>query len=288
MVKFGFIGLTDISEALCINLLKRTNTMAYVQSSSIARVEYVSNHGGVPCELATDVVDRADIIFIMHRNLLDVQATLYSILGNLTAQKLVLDLSVVSPADSLELAEMVKETGADYADLTVLKSLQDVESGQATILYGGSSPTFLKIQEYLKFMASTVLKVGGNSSAIMMKACYNVLYTQIQNGVNEMMLLASKAGLFADDIIATIAASSAQNAFIEENGKNISQGNYPVKTAIKKVHKQLTFAQDYSLSKSTPMKGLALTLGLYDSAMDRKIGNHDITEIYTVVERASH
>ena len=29
MLKFGFIGLTNFSEALCVNLLKKVNAMAY-------------------------------------------------------------------------------------------------------------------------------------------------------------------------------------------------------------------------------------------------------------------
>ncbi|MEX1376924.1 MAG: NAD(P)-binding domain-containing protein [Eubacteriales bacterium] len=289
MLKFGFIGLNDISEPLCINLLKRTNNaMVYVCDNSIARVEYTGNSGAVPCEQASDVVDRADIIVIAHSNFVNLQATLYSIMGNLTSQKILLDLSTVSPSESIDVAAMLKPTGVEYADIAVLNSQQEVEAGEATILYGGSSSVFLKIQEYLKLMGKSAIKAGDISSAIAMKACYTILYAQIQNGVNEMLLFANKAGLLVDDIINAINASPAQNIFTQENAKKIVSGNYTLKTPIKSVQRQLEIAHDYSFAHKMPLKGLEHTKALYDSAMDRKIGNHDITEIYTIVERHSH
>ena len=103
-----------------------------------------------------------------------------------------------------------------------------------------------------------------------------------------MVLFASKAGLLVDDIVNAIKASPAQNAFTEQNAKKIASGNFVLKTPIKNVHRQLEIAHDFSLAKKTPLKGLEHTKGLYDSAMDRKIGNHDVTEVYTIVERHSH
>ena len=287
MLKFGFIGLNDVSETLCVNLLKRVNSMAFVNDNSIARVEYLGNHGAVPCELASDVIDRADIIVMTHDNFIASQATIYSVMGNLTSQKLILDLSQLSPNESLEIASMVKPTGADYADLAILNSFEEVESGQATILYGGSSSVFLKIKEYLRLMGKDAIKVGDISAAVTLKACYGILYAQIQNGVNEMLLLASKSGLITEEVISAINASPAQNIFIEENGKKILSGNYSRKIDIKEIQKQLQIASEYSANLKMPLKGLEHTKNLYDSALDRKLGNHDITEIYTIVERGS-
>jgi|GEM_PF-6844971 len=288
MLKFGFIGLNDASEALCINLLKRANAMVFVNDNSIARVEYIGEHGGMPCELATDVVDRADIIVLTNDSFVNLQATLYSIMGNLTSQKIVLDLSIVSPKESLEVKSILKPTGAEYADLAILNGLEQVEAGQATILYGGSSSVFLRIQDYLKFMGRDVVKVGDVSAAVAMKASYSILYAQIQNGVNEMLLFASKAGLLIDDVMTAIAASPAKNDFISENGKKIANADYKANRKIKHLQKQLDIAYDYTINKKIPMKGLTHTKSIYDSALDRKLANHDITEVYTIVERASH
>ena len=42
---------------------------------------------------------------------------------------------------------------------------------------------------------------GNITSALATKVCYNILYAQIQNGVNEMLIYASKSGVLADDVI---------------------------------------------------------------------------------------
>lgn len=127
MLKFGFIGLNDMTEAMCINLLKMPNSMAFVNDVSIARVEYVTERGAVGCEMATDVVDRSDIIVLMHKGYVDLQATMYSIMGNLTSQKIILDLSVISPTQSLEMSSMLRTTGAEYADLATLNTFEEFE-----------------------------------------------------------------------------------------------------------------------------------------------------------------
>ena len=103
-----------------------------------------------------------------------------------------------------------------------------------------------------------------------------------------MLLFADKAGLLVDDIINAIKASPAQNNFIEQNGKKITSGNYALKTPIKHIQRQLDFAHDFTFAKKIPLQGLEHTKAIYDSAMDRKIGNHDITEVFTIVERHSH
>lgn len=288
MLKFGFVGLNDMTEVMCINLLKMPNSMAFVNDVSIARVEYVSEHGAVGCEMAADVVDRADIIVMMHTSFTDLQATMYSIMGNLTSQKIILDLSAISPRQALDISSMLKTTGAEYADITTLNTYKDMEEGKGTLLYGGSSSLFLRIQEYLKVMCNNVVKTGDVSSALAMKVCHSILYAQIQNGVNEMILYGSKNGLYIDDIITALANSPASNAFLNENGKKIANGNFEVKTKIKNVHKQLGFAHDYTFDNKIPMKGLEHTKSLYDSALDRKLSSHDVTELYTIVERASH
>ncbi len=288
MLKFGFIGLNNISEAMCINLMKRANIMAFVSDNSIARVEYLANNGAVPCEMGSDVVDRADIILIAHNSYVDLQATIYSIMNNLTPQKTILDMSVISPSESAEIAAMIESTGIEYADLALLNNFEEVESMKALLLYGGPASLFLKLQEYLKFMCGDVLKVGDTTSALSVKVCYNILYAQIQNGVNEMLLYAAKSNLLADDVIKVIQSSPIKNGFLEENGQKIASGNYSVKTKIKNVHKQLEIAHDISVKNKIPMKGITLTKNLYDSAIDRKLDSHDITEIFTIVERASH
>lgn len=288
MLKFGFVGLNDLTEAMCINLLKMPNSMAFVNDVSIARVEYVSDHGAVGCEVAADVIERADIIVLMHTGFNDLQATIYSIMGNLTSQKIILDMSVISPRQALDIASMLKTTGAEYADITTLNSFEEFEAGGATLLYGGPSNLFLRIQEYLKVMCGNVVKTGEVSTALAMKVCHNILYAQIQNGVNEMLLYASKSGLYIDDIVTALGNSPANNAFLAENGKKITTSNYTVKTKIKNVHKQLEFAHDYTFDNKIPMKGLEHTKSLYDSALDRKLAGHDITELFTIVERASH
>lgn len=288
MLKFGFIGLNDMTEAMCINLLKMPNSMAFVNDVSIARVEYVTEHGAVGCEMATDVVDRSDIIVLMHKGYVDLQATMYSIMGNLTSQKIILDLSVISPTQSLEMSSMLRTTGAEYADLATLNTFEEVEEKKATLLYGGSSNLFLRIQEYLKVMCGNVIKTGDVSSALAMKVSHSILYAQIQNGVNEMLLYAGKNGLYIDDIITALNNSPAKNSFLVENGKKITTGRYSVDTKVKTVHQQLEFAQEYTHQNKIPMKGLEHTKSLYDSALDRKLASHDVTELYTIVERASH
>ena len=288
MLNFGFIGLNDITEVLCLNLMKRTSIMAFAYDNSIARVEYLSERGAVACEMPADVVDRSDIILLSHKNYVDSQATIYSILGSLNSQKIILDLSAIAPKEVIETAEIFKPTGAEYADLAILNSMDDIENSKATILYGGPSTVFLRLQEYLKLMSHDVIKVGELAAAAAMKACYGLLYAQIQNGVNEMLLLASKSGLYVDDVIRAIQTSPAQNAFIDENGKKIIKGDYSVKTKIKNIHRELAIAHEFTMNNNIPMKGLQHTKNIYDSAMDRRLDNKDVTEIYTIVERASH
>ncbi len=192
MVKFGFIGLDDVTEVMCIRLMEKTNSMTYVYDAVTARSEYLGKHGAVPCEMITDVADRADIIFVKYKNAVDVQGAIYAALSSMDSQSIVIDMSPIDMEVSAQLAQMVKDTGADYVDAPIIKGGKSLEDIKTTMLYGGTSATYMKVSDYLSVMTDSVVRCGDNTSGVCMYICYAMMLAQIQNGVNEAVLLATQ------------------------------------------------------------------------------------------------
>ena len=122
------------------------------------------------------------------------RAVYSEILDALDETKTCIDMSTIDPSASIEIAEMVKKTGAGFIDAPVVKSKPAAIAGKLGIYVGGDEQTFEKMRRVLLYMGENVVRMGDNGKGLVMKICHNALVSQIQNGVNETITLAREMG----------------------------------------------------------------------------------------------
>ena len=72
------------------------------------------------------------------------------LLAGVTAGKIVIDMSTVSPAISRRLAERVREKGGDMVDAPVSGSIITLQQGKLSVMVGGRAETFDKLKPMLR------------------------------------------------------------------------------------------------------------------------------------------
>jgi 3-hydroxyisobutyrate dehydrogenase-like beta-hydroxyacid dehydrogenase len=88
------------------------------------------------------------------------------ILTGLRPGSVYVDMSIVSPARSHELAALAQERGAQMLEAPVSASATAAEPRRVTILVGGDAAAFARVEPLLRQLAETVTYVGGNGEAL--------------------------------------------------------------------------------------------------------------------------
>ncbi|MDR3436827.1 NAD(P)-dependent oxidoreductase, partial [Telmatospirillum sp.] len=120
MSKIGFIGLGIMGTPMAGHL-QAAGHQLFV--NTIGPVPEVLSKGGAKvCASAKEVAASAEVIIVMVPDTPDVEKVLFSPAGvaeGLSAGKLVIDMSSISPIETKEFAKRIEALGCDYLDAPV-------------------------------------------------------------------------------------------------------------------------------------------------------------------------
>ena len=282
-MKIGFIGLGIMGESMAANLVSKHDGGVYVSDLNRAQVEKLAAAGAIACDNNIQAAENADIIITMVPKSEHVKSVYTEILPVIDGTKICIDMSTIDPAVSLECAAMVKAKGAQWADAPVVKSKPAAIAGTLGILVGCDEALYPVIEPILKYMGCNVIRMGENGAGITMKICHNALVAQIQNGVNETLGLARRAGISIDDFATAVSYGGAGNFYLESQKENLKNENWATAFSLENEHKDLGIAQRLAAQLGFDMPGLANCKAVYDKGMALGLGKEDWRVTYKIV-----
>lgn len=282
-MKIGFIGLGIMGESMAANLVKKNGDPVYVSDLNKAQVEKLAEEGAVGCADNLEAAKQAEIIITMVPKSEHVKAVYTQILPVLGAGKICIDMSTIDPSVSLECADMVKATGAQWADAPVVKSKPAAINGTLGILVGCDEALYPVIEPVLRMMGCNVIRMGECGRGITMKICHNALVAAIQNGVNETLGLAQKLSISVDDFATAVSYGGAGNFYLESQKENLKQHNWTTAFSLENEHKDLGIAARLAQQARLDMPGLRTCKAVYDKGMEMGLGKQDFRATYKIV-----
>lgn len=283
-MKVGFIGLGIMGESMCENIIKKSGDTVYAFDVMKEKVDLLASKGAVPCASAKELAKASDLIITMLPKPEHVHDVFESVLDVLDSSKICIDMSTIGPSTSVKIAEMVRTTGADFADVPVVKSKPAAVAGKLGIYMGGRQETFDKILPILQCMGENVIRVGDNGMGLVMKVCHNALVSQIQNGVNETLLLALKNGIPVSTFAKAISYGGGQNFYLDTKAAPIEKGDFTTNFSVVNMHKDVHICMDLAKECGLPMPGEANACRVYDKAMEMGLGGEDFCATFKVVK----
>ncbi|MGL5253571.1 MAG: NAD(P)-dependent oxidoreductase [Brevinema sp.] len=280
----GFIGLGIMGEPMSQNLVKkRTNDTVLVYDLDPQKIEVLMKSGAKGASSAKEVVEKSDIILSIIPKSEHVRALCQEVLPAFKAGKIWIDMSTIDPDASIEVAETIKKTGADFLDCPLVKSKAAAIDGTLGIYVGGNKQSYEKIKDILLCMGNNVIHLGANGAGLVMKACHNNLVSQIQNGVNEMILLAQKAGISPETFEKAISYGGGQNFYLSGKYKNIQNNDFPTAFSVENMHKDVYIVERIAQQYGLKLQGMENTKKIYDHAMKLGMGKEDFSATFKAV-----
>lgn len=282
-MKIGFIGLGIMGESMCENIIKKHDDKVYVSDLNKKQVEKLAAIGAVACSSNIEVAENADVIITMVPKSEHVKAVYTELLPKLHKGMICIDMSTIDPSVSVEVSEMVKKAGAQFADAPVVKSKPAAINATLGILVGCDEALYPEIKPILSYMGCNIIRMGENGKGLVMKICHNALCAQIQNGVNETLLLAQKMGVSVDDYYKAISYGGAQCFYLDAQWQNIKNENWETAFSLENEHKDLGICQRLSKEADFEMPAMELVKKIYDKGVQAGIGKEDWRATYKLV-----
>ena len=275
----GFIGLGIMGEAMCANIVKKHPDTVY----SFDVVSEKTVPGSVRLQSALETARKSDVIITMVPKSEHSRAVCESVLPAMGPGKIYIDMSTIDPSVSVELAETVKGTGAQFADAPVVKSRPAAEAGKLGIYVGCDEELFEEIRPILSYMGENIIRMGENGMGLVMKICHNTLVSQIQNGVNETLCLARKYGISVEDYKTAISYGGGQNFYLDGQAEKIKNRDWSTAFSLENMNKDLGICSRMSREKGFDMPGMENARRVYGRGMEAGIGKEDFRATYKIV-----
>lgn len=274
-MKIGFIGLGVMGESMSSNIIKKHDDTVYVFDLVESQVAKLVAEGGVACKDEIEIAEKADVIISMVPTSKHSRALYEKILSKLGAGKYCIDMGTIEPSASASIAEMVKETGAQFLDAPVLKSKSAAISGELGIVVGGDKEAYDAMYPILAYMGTDIYHMGKNGNGLVIKICANTMLAEVQNAVNETFCLAEKYGIGLDAYTDIMALSTGANAYLPAKKEALRNKDYTVAFSAQNMAKDVNICDAMSKEVGLDMPGLQVSLDVYKWLLDNDYAQTD-------------
>jgi 2-hydroxy-3-oxopropionate reductase len=243
MSKVGFIGLGIMGRPMAGRLQEGGHELYLYDITPLP--QDLLDKGATACESSREVAEMTDIVIVMVPDTPHVQAVLFGENGvaeGLTAGKIVVDMSSISPIDTKQFAAKINQLDCEYLDAPVSGGEVGAKAATLTIMVGGRQETFNKIKPLFDLMGKNITLVGGNGDGQTCKVANQIIVALTIEAVGEALLFASKAGADPGKVREALMGGFASSKILEIHGERMVKRTFDPGFRIELHQKDLNLA----------------------------------------------
>jgi 3-hydroxyisobutyrate dehydrogenase-like beta-hydroxyacid dehydrogenase len=207
------------------------------------------------------------------------------ILAGLSAGKVYIDMSTVSPAASRDLAKDVTALDAQMLDAPVSGSVITLEEGKLSIMVGGDRAAFEKALAVLQAIGPKVTHVGGNGLAVSMKIATNLSLAVQMLAFSEGLLLAERSGIARATAVEVLLNSVIASPMVKYRGPFVLDMPDEAWFDVKMMQKDLLLALEMGRRLDIPLPTTAITNEMLTAARGMGLAEKDFAILFEALAR---
>lgn len=265
-MKIGFIGIGIMGAPMVGHLLDAGHEVV-VNSRSAIRQE-VLDKGAKEAATAGEAAEHGEVIIIMVPDTPDVEKVLFGengVADGLSAGKIVIDMSSISPVETKQFAEKINALGCRYLDAPVSGGEVGARAGSLTIMVGGDQETFDKAKPLFDLMGQNVTLVGANGDGQTCKVANQIIVGLTIEAVGEALLFASKAGADPARVREALMGGFASSKILEIHGERMIKRTFDPGFRIELHQKDLNLALSNARTLQMSLPNTATAQELFNS-----------------------
>ena len=298
MANIGFIGLGIMGKPMAGHLIKGGHTLFLHSRSGVP--EELLRSGAKACSSPKEVARNADLIITMLPDTRDVEQGLFG--GNgvtgglkdespeagLGGRKIVMDMSSISPTETIAFAARIGQLGCDYVDAPVSGGDIGARNATLTIMVGASEMVFERIRPFLELMGKTITLVGANGAGQICKIANQIIAALTIEAVGEGLLFASKAGADPVRVREALMGGFAASRVLEVHGERMIKRAFEPGFRIELHQKDLNLALSEARALGISLPNTAAVQQLFNACIAHGGAKSDSSAVVQVLEKLAN
>ncbi len=289
MLKVGYIGLGLMGKSIARNILKAGFPLV-AHNRSRAAVDELVGEGAVAAHSPAAVAAQVDVIFTNLPDSPDVQAVALGPGGIHEAAHpglVFVDNSTIKPATARHIAAELAKKGIPALDAPVSGGDIGARNGTLTIMVGGDAQALETVMPVLLSMGKTVTHVGDAGAGQVAKAANQIMVAAQMVAMGELLLLAQKAGVDPQKVVAAIKGGAAQCWTLDVKPPRLFAGNRAPGFKAHMQAKDLNIVLETAREYGVPLPATAEHAQLYNAMLQMGMGDLDNSAVIGVLEALS-
>ena len=287
MAKLGFLGLGIMGYPMARNLLRAGHEVALWSHTAEKAKELAAAEKGKLCATPKEVAQNADCVFLcVGDTAMSEQINLGSdgVIEGIRPGAVVADASTISPSGSRRIGTALGKKGAHYLDVPCTGSTPGANAGTLTFMVGGDQAILDKIRPWMEAMGKKIYYCGGAGMGLQAKLTQNLILSNLLQGFNEGMVLATKAGVDPQLMLEILTNSAAKSGLIDFKAPYVFRRDFSPQFSVKWMDKDIGLMLDSGKELNVPLPLTGLTRQMFQAAIATGHADEDICSTIKVLE----
>ncbi|MFC2134663.1 NAD(P)-dependent oxidoreductase [Bacteroidota bacterium] len=282
-MNIAFLGTGLMGSPMALRLLNAGYKLIVYNRTKSKAISLESN-GAVVADDSNQAVKGADVVIIMLSDYTAIKKVLFAENKITFKGKTIIQMSTISPVESVMLKKRIEKAGGDYMEAPVLGSIPQVNDGSLFVLFGGSQKQYDKWSHLLKNFGKEVTLVGDVGDASATKLALNQLIASLTAAFSMSLGYLREKDVKLEAFMEILRKSALYAPTFDKKlsnmmDRNFENPNFPLKHLMKDVDLIVSEFESQKIN-SAPLSGLKKIL---KKSLDSKMDELDYSAVYNTI-----
>jgi len=243
-MKIAFFGTGLLGAPMALRLIEAGHELT-VFNRTRQKTALLEMRGAKVASKPAEAMNQSDIFITMLTDYHAIEAVLFSDASTKFQGKIWIQMSTISPVESLLLRQQFEEAGGEYMEAPVLGSIPQVQNKSLIVLFGGLDTQFKRWSTFFKAFGEKVIRMGNVGQASAAKLALNQLIASLTAAFSLSLGYCRERGVNIRRFMQILRNSAVYAPTFDKKlermvKRDYNNPNFPVKHMLKDVELMLT------------------------------------------------
>ena len=280
----GFIGLGNVGSKVANNIIIN-NYKLYIHDLDEKKSQILVSKGAIFCRTIEELIPEVSVLITCLPSPKSVKEVLLKCVPKLNQKHLWIEMSTTDEKDMKYLSKLVFDKNAEVLEAPITGGQHRAESGNISILVGGSRGSFKRSFPILSCIGHQILHCGEIGKASTLKVVTNYLASINLLALGEALMVCKKYGIDLKTAFEGIKISSGNSFVHETESQVILNGSYDVGFTMDLVCKDVGLFDNLTKKYLIPAEISSLMIDIFQRGRE-KLGDRALsTSIVKLLEQ---
>ena len=279
----GFVGLGNVGSKVANNIISNGYKL-YVHDLDEKKSQSLVSKGAIFCKSIEELIPEVSVLITCLPSPKSVKEVLLKCVPKFNQKHLWIEMSTTDEKDMKYLSKLVFDKNAEVLEAPITGGQHRAESGNISILVGGSRASFKRSFPILSCIGHQILHCGEIGKASTLKVVTNYLASINLLALGEALMVCKKYGIDLKTAFEGIKISSGNSFVHETESQVILNGSYDVGFTMDLVCKDVGLFDKLTKKYQIPAEVSTLMLEIFQRGR-KKLGERALsTSIVKLLE----